>query len=165
MNLSEIQSLNNEELGALAKEMGVIENGAVPRRQELMNKVLHSIADENGNLKASGILSIVSDGYGFLRQSGGQPGSGDVYVSQSQIRRFSLRIGDEISGQVRPPKDGERYFGLVRVEGVNGLDPEASRNRPHFETLTAVFPTQHIILETAVFVSNRVDEQGSSLYC
>ena len=148
MNLAEIQNLNNEQLGELAKEMGVIENGAAPRRQELMNKVLNSIADENGNLQASGILSMVSDGYGFLRQSNGHPGSGDVYVSQSQIRRFGLRTGDEVSGQVRPPKDGERYFGLVRVEGVNGLDPEASRNRPHFEHLTAVFPTVQIKLET-----------------
>lgn len=148
MNLAEIQNLNNEQLGELAKEMGVIENGAAPRRQELMNKVLNSIADENGNLQASGILSMVSDGYGFLRQSNGHPGSGDVYVSQSQIRRFGLRTGDEVSGQVRPPKDGERYFGLVRVEGVNGLDPEASRNRPHFEHLTAVFPTEQIKLET-----------------
>ena len=85
-----------------------------------------TLAEQNGNLKAGGILSIVSDGYGFLRQNGGQPGAGDVYVSQSQIRRFGLRTGDEVFGQVRPPKDGERYFGLVRVEAVNSVDPEAS---------------------------------------
>jgi len=148
MNLEELQKMDNEELLSLAVEMGIAENGSTPKRQELMSKVLHTLAEQNGNLKAGGILSIVSDGYGFLRQNGGQPGAGDVYVSQSQIRRFGLRTGDEVFGQVRPPKDGERYFGLVRVEAVNSVDPEASRNRPHFESLTAIFPLEHIILET-----------------
>ena len=148
MNIAELQNLDNDDLLKLAKEMGVAENGSVSNRHELMSKVLHNLADQNGSLKAGGILSIVADGYGFLRQSSGQPGPGDVYVSQSQIRRFGLRTGDEVSGQVRPPKDGERYFGLVRVEGVNGLDPDASRNRPKFEDLTAIFPTERIVLET-----------------
>ncbi len=148
MNLTELQSLDNEQLIDLAREMGLTENGAVNKRQDLMTRVLNTLSEQNGNLKANGILSIVSDGYGFLRQSEGHQGAGDVYVSQSQIRRFGLRTGDEVLGQVRPPKDGERYFGLVRVEGVNGVDPEASRGRPHFENLTAVFPTQQIVLET-----------------
>ena len=148
MNLTELQSLDNEQLNDLAREMGLTENGAVNKRQELMTRVLNTLSEQNGSLKASGILSIVSDGYGFLRQGEGQQGAGDVYVSQSQIRRFGLRTGDEVLGQVRPPKDGERYFGLVRVEGVNGVDPEASRGRPHFENLTAVFPTEQIVLET-----------------
>ena len=148
MNLTELQSLDNEQLNDLAQEMGLTENGAVQKRQDLMSRVLNTLAEQNGNLKAAGILSIVSEGYGFLRQIGGQQGAGDVYVSQSQIRRFGLRTGDEITGQVRPPKDGERYFGLVRVEGVNGVEPEASRSRPHFENLTAVFPTEQILLET-----------------
>lgn len=148
MNLAEIQSLNNDQLMDLAQEMGVAENGTVPKRHELLSRVLNTLSEQNGHLKASGILSIVADGYGFLRQRSGHPGAGDVYVSQSQIRRFGLRTGDEVSGQVRPPKDGERYFGLVRVEGVNGLDPEVSRNRPHFENLTAIFPNKQIMLET-----------------
>ena len=148
MNLSELQSLNNDELYKLGKELGVFENGNMPHRREMMNKVLANLSEKNGNLKATGILSILNDGYGFLRQSGGTASNSDVYVSQSQIRRFSLRTGDEVSGQVRPPKDGERYFGLVRVEEVNNSEPDRSRRRRHFESLTAIHPTRQIKLET-----------------
>jgi transcription termination factor Rho len=147
MNLAEIQGKTNEDLLEMAVELGVVDNGSTPRRQELLTKVLQSVTDREGNLSASGILAIVSEGYGFLRQDGNSSG-GDVYVSQSQIRRFGLRSGDEISGQVRPPKDGERYFGLVRVETVNGLEPEQSRRRPNFEKLTPIFPTKQIVMET-----------------
>ncbi len=148
MNLAELQSLNNEELYKLGKELGVFENGNMPHRREMMNKVLANLSEKNGNLKATGILSILNDGYGFLRQSGGVASNSDVYVSQSQIRRFSLRTGDEVSGQVRPPKDGERYFGLVRVEQVNNSEPDRSRRRRHFESLTAIHPERQIKLET-----------------
>ena len=153
MDLAELQNQTNEELLKLAVEMGVVENGTMeegttPKRQELLMKVLQAQAEQNGHILASGILSIVSDGYGFLRQNGTYPGTGDVYVSQSQIRRFGLRTGDDVAGQVRPPKDGERYFGLVRVEAVNGVEPEAARSRPHFENLTPIFPTEQIILES-----------------
>ena len=86
--------------------------------------------------------------YFFFLQVGGQQGANDVYVSQSQIRRFSLRTGDEVTGQVRPPKQGERYFGLTRVEEVNGLEPDASRARPKFEKLTPVHPLEQIKLQT-----------------
>ncbi len=96
-----------------------------------------------------GILEIVDDGYGFLRGESLLPGNNDVYVSQSQIRRFGLRTGDYVTGQVRPPKDSEKYYGLLRVENVDGLDPEAAKNRPYFENLTAIFPNQIIDLETA----------------
>ena len=148
MNLAELQSLNNEELYKLGKELGVFENGNMPHRREMMNRVLANLSEKNGNLKATGILSILNDGYGFLRQSGGTASNSDVYVSQSQIRRFSLRTGDEVTGQVRPPKDGERYFGLVRVEQVNDSEPDRSRRRRHFESLTAIHPTRQIGLET-----------------
>ncbi len=148
MNLAELQSLNNEELYKLGKELGVFENGNMPHRREMMTKVLANLSEKNGNLKATGILSILNDGYGFLRQSGGTASNSDVYVSQSQIRRFSLRTGDEVTGQVRPPKDGERYFGLVRVEQVNDSEPDRSRRRRHFESLTAIHPTRQIKLET-----------------
>ena len=148
MNLAELQSLNNEELYKLGKELGVFENGNMPHRREMMNKVLANLSEKNGNLRATGILSILNDGYGFLRQSGGTASNSDVYVSQSQIRRFSLRTGDEVAGQVRPPKDGERYFGLVRVEQVNNSEPDRSRRRRHFESLTAIHPTRQIKLET-----------------
>ena len=149
MNLSELQNLNNEELFKLARELGVLDNGSMPRRQEMMSRVLANMSDKNGSLKASGILNILNDGYGFLRQTGDSVGSNnDVYVSQSQIRRFGLRTGDHVSGQVRPPKDGERYFGLVRVEEVNETIPDRTRRRRHFESLTAIFPTKQIALET-----------------
>ena len=148
MNLAELQSLNNDELYKLGQELGVFENGNQPHRREMMNKVLSNLSEKNGNLKATGILSILNDGYGFLRQSGGTASNSDVYVSQSQIRRFSLRTGDEVTGQVRPPKDGERYFGLVRVEQVNDSEPDRSRRRRHFESLTAIHPTRRIKLET-----------------
>ncbi len=95
-----------------------------------------------------GILDVVDDGYGFLRGESLLPGPNDVYVSQSQIRRFGLRTGDYVTGQVRPPKDSEKYYGLLRVDNINGLDPEAAKSRPYFENLTAIFPNQMINLET-----------------
>ena len=149
MELAELQTKTTEELLAMAVEVGFVDNGGVLKRQDLMMKVLQATAEHDGQIVASGILSIVNDGYGVLRQDGkAYGGGGDVYVSQSQIRRFALRTGDEITGQVRPPKEGERYFGLVRVEAVNQLDPDAARRRPHFEKLTPIFPEEQIILET-----------------
>ena len=140
MDLSELRRKSNEQLIEVAIEIGIAENGATPKRQDLMVKILNHFGEKDGRITATGILSIVNEGYGFLRQDGSHPGAGDVYVSQSQIRRFGLRTGDEVSGNVRPPKDGERYFGLVRVEEVNQVDAESSRNRPHFEYLTPVSP-------------------------
>jgi transcription termination factor Rho len=99
-------------------------------------------------ITTGGILEIVDDGYGFLRGESLLPGQNDVYVSQSQIRRFGLRTGDYVTGQVRPPKDSEKYYGLLRVETVNGVDPEVAKQRPHFGDLTAIFPNQMIDLET-----------------
>lgn len=148
MDISQLQDKTNEELVELATEMGVLDGDSEPRRQELLMTVLKAHAEKNGQIMASGILSIVNDGYGFLKQNGGTSSGGDVYVSQSQIRRFGLRTGDEVAGQVREPKDGERYFGLIRVEAVNGVDPDAARRRPKFESLTPIFPTERIKLET-----------------
>ena len=106
--------------------------------------------EQNGNAVASGILSKANEGYGFLKSTNGhRSNNNDVYVSQSQIRRFGLRPGDEVSGQVRLPKDGERYLSLVRVEEINGIEPDKARERPHFENLTPIFPTQRMTLETA----------------
>src|SRR6476469_8650063 len=104
-------------------------------------------AERDAALTTGGILEIVDDGYGFLRGESLLPGSNDVYVSQSQIRRFGLRTGDYVTGQVRAPKDSEKYYGLLRVEAVNGLEPETAKNRPYFENLTAIFPKQAIDLE------------------
>jgi transcription termination factor Rho len=107
-----------------------------------------SAADREAAIRTGGILEIVDDGYGFLRGESLLPGSNDVYVSQSQIRRFGLRTGDYVTGEVRPPKDSEKYYGLLRVEATNGLDPEVAKARPYFENLTAIFPNEMIDLET-----------------
>jgi transcription termination factor Rho len=149
MDLLELQRYSDDDLKKVAIDLGVPENGVSGRRHDLLRKVLQAYSDrDGGNINVSGILAIVNDGYGFLRQGEVMQGASDVYVSQSQIRRFGLRNGDEVTGQVRPPKDGERYFGLVRVEAVNDLEPDRSRNRPHFERLTPIFPEDQIILET-----------------
>ena len=147
MNLAEIMTKSNDELVKIAVSMGASENGS-HKRHDLVTRVAKAVAEREGPIRATGILSIVNDGYGFLRQDGANSGSSDVYVSQSQIRRFSLRTGDQMLGQVRPPKDGERYFGLVRVEEVNGVQPDVARNRPKFESLTPIFPLQRLQLET-----------------
>src|SRR3990172_8396472 len=105
-------------------------------------------AERESALTTGGILEIVDDGYGFLRGESLLPGANDVYVSQSQIRRFGLRTGDYVTGQVRPPKDSEKYYGFLGVEHVNGVAPEVAKSRPYFENLTAIFPNQMIDLET-----------------
>jgi len=149
MNIAELQSKTDEELLGLAQGINALEDGSAPKRDALLMLLLQAYAEQNGHILATGILSLTSDqGYGFLRSNGHNNKTGDVYVSQSQIRRFGLRSGDQVAGQVRPPKDGERYFGLVRVEAVNGLDPETLSDRPHFERLVPIFPEEHIKLET-----------------
>ncbi|MBH51752.1 MAG: transcription termination factor Rho [Chloroflexi bacterium] len=147
MNVTELQSKSTDELAKLAKEAGLEENSML--RDELVFKLMENDAQQQGFVLAHGVLEIMPDGYGFLRQNGVRPSQGDVYVSQSQIRRFSLRTGDSVTGQVRPPKDSERYFGLIRVEGVNGQDPEKSRGRSHFDNLTPVYPTEQLSLESS----------------
>ncbi len=101
-----------------------------------------------GNLYASGVLEILPEGYGFLRGRSYLPGPSDIYVSISQVRRFSLRMGDMVLGQVRPPKNGEKYFGLLKVSTVNGMDPEQARRRPHFDQLTPIFPNERYTMES-----------------
>ena len=148
MRLAELQEKNDEELLDFAVEEGVVEEGATPRRMDILRKMFKSYSEKDETVDASGILSILNEGYGFLRQNGDQRGSGDVYVSQSQIRRFSLRPGDHVVGNVRPPKDGERYFGLVKVGEVNHSDPDSSKKRAQFEKLTPIFPEELIVMET-----------------
>ena len=148
MNLTELETKSTEELLELARDVGVEGNPSM-RREDIVAKMMRAVAaEQDGPLTASGLLDVVNDGYGFLRSNGMRPSTADVYVSQSQIRRLALRTGDSIMGQVRPPKEGERYFGLTKVETVNEIDPETARKRPTFESLTPVFPTEHIKLET-----------------
>jgi transcription termination factor Rho len=140
----EVKSLN--ELQDLAKDLS-IPNFRRYRKQELIMKILQAQTEQSGLMFRSGILEIMQEGYGFLRTSGYLPGPEDIYVSPSQIKRFGLRVGDEVLGQVRAPKDNEKYYALLRVEAVNGLDPEQARSRPDFEKLTPVFPHERLNLE------------------
>ena len=148
LDILEFQNRTDADLFQEAFELSLYDEGANPKRRDLIAKLITHIAEDNVNIVAKGVLSITNDGFGFLKSKGQSKNSSDVYVSQSQIRRFSLRTGDEIYGQVRPPKNGERYFGLIKVETVNSLEPESSKNRPHFEKLTPIFPEDLLKLET-----------------
>jgi transcription termination factor Rho len=148
-SIAELESKTREDLQEIAKDLGVSGTSAL-KKQDLVIKVLQAQAQRDGNMFAEGILQIVDDGYGFLRGESLLPTVNDVYVSQSQVRRFSLRTGDLVMGQVRAPKESEKYYGLLRVDAVNGVDPEVAKQRPHFEELTAIFPQTLIDLETGV---------------
>ena len=148
MQLAELQAKTDQELFDFALEEDLVEEGPLPKRMDILRKLFKFYTDREENVDACGILSILNDGYGFLRQNSDQRGAGDVYVSQSQIRRFSLRTGDYVLGNVRPPKDGEKYFGLVKVAQVNETDPDSSKRRKRFEDLTPVFPDEIIVMET-----------------
>lgn len=147
INLSELESKTRDELQEMAKSRGVSGYSSL-KKQDLVFKLLRATAEQQGFTFSSGILDIVDDGYGFLRKERLLPGADDVYISQSQIRRFGLRTGDRVSGQVRPPKDGEKYHSLLRVEAVNGIDPELMKSRPLYDSLTPLFPNKMINLET-----------------
>ena len=146
VTIAELEEKTREDLLDIAKNLGVTGCSTL-KKQELVTRVLQAQTEKDGNIFADGVLETMDDGYGFLRGETMLPTVNDVYVSQSQIRRFALRTGDLVTGQVRPPKDSEKYYGLLRVEAVNGLDPEIARQRPAFENLTAVFPDQQIMLE------------------
>jgi len=147
LTITELEGRTREDLLDLAKGLGLSGYSSM-KKQELVVTVLKAQTEREGNIFAEGILQTVEDGYGFLRGTSMLPTVNDVYISQSQVRRFALRTGDLVMGQVRPPKDSEKYYGLLRVEAVNGVDPEVAKQRPHFENLTAVFPDKMIDLET-----------------
>ncbi len=144
----ELEAKSPEELAEMARELEIPTFSRLPR-QEQMVRLLRAQTEKDGQIFGDGILEIIEDGFGFLRGQRFLPGPDDIYVSQSQIRRFGLRTGDRISGQVRPPKDNEKFFSLLRVEAVNGIDPETARRRPSFDSLTPIFPLEMIDLETA----------------
>ena len=147
MNIAELEHSTREQLIELAGGMN-IENAAALPKADLVFRVLQIQAERQGNIFSGGVLSLVDDGFGFLRGDRLIPGPNDVYVSQSQVRRFALRNGDYVTGQVRQPKDSEKYYGLLRVDAVNGMDPEDARRRPYFENLTPIFPNHQLKLET-----------------
>jgi len=151
MEVAELGAKSKDELLVLAHEVGLNDGPSLDnlRWEDLLSRVFHAASAQQA-LVSSGILDVMDEGYGFLRQISSHGGSGDVYISQSQIRRFGLKTGDTVTGQVRPPKEGERYFGLVRVEKINGMESDQvnSRARTQFEHLTPIFPETQIILET-----------------
>jgi transcription termination factor Rho len=147
INVAELESKTLNDLRELAKASGITGVSNL-KKQDLIFKLLQAQTEEAGHTLSDGVLDIVADGYGFLRGERMLPGPNDVYVSQSQIRRFGLRTGDRVWGQIRPPKESERYYSLLRVELINGMDPETARKRPSFDQLTPIFPNEQIKLET-----------------
>jgi transcription termination factor Rho len=150
MNLTELKEKKIGELAGLAREFN-IEGAAGLRKQELIFAILQAQTEKNGFIYGEGVLEILPDGFGFLRCTDYNylQGPDDIYVSPSQIRRFSLRTGDTVSGQIRPPKEGERYFALLKVESINFEDPESTRDKILFDNLTPLYPDQRLELETA----------------
>jgi len=149
MNLSELKHKKINELAALARDLNV-EGAAGLRKQELIFAILQAQVEKNGMISGGGVLEILPDGFGFLRAPDYNylPGPDDIYVSPSQIRRFNLRTGDTIAGQIRPPKEGERYFALLKVENVNFEDPAVARDKILFDNLTPLYPERRLQLET-----------------
>ena len=147
MNMADLEAKTLEELRDIARDFGVSGYTRL-KKSDLILKILKANAESQGYIFGGGVLEIIQDGIGFLRSVDLLPGPDDIYVSQSQIRRFGLRTGDMVIGQVRPPKETEKYYGLLRVEAVNGLDPEAAKQRPVFERLVPIFPKERLKLET-----------------
>ncbi len=148
LDIAELESKTLDQLRDLAKARGISGYSRM-KKQDLILRLLRAQAEAQGYDFRGGVLEITEDGIGFLRSDHFLPGPDDIYVSQSQIRRFGLRTGDMVVGQVRPPKETEKYYGLLRVEAVNGMDPEVAKRRPDFDKLTPIFPNQRINLETS----------------
>jgi transcription termination factor Rho len=150
LDLVELKDMSIQKLNQVAKDMGIA-GAAGLRKQELIFKILQTQAEKSGLIFSEGVLECLPDGFGFLRapEYNYLPGPDDVYVSPSQIRRFDLRTGDTISGQIRPPKEGERYFALIKVDAINFEPPEEARNKIFFDNLTPLYPNERLKLETA----------------
>ncbi|OGN81396.1 MAG: transcription termination factor Rho [Chloroflexi bacterium GWC2_73_18] len=147
MNVSELKDKDLRELVEIGGQLEVGDASGM-RRDELVERIMQRQSERTGQSYAVGLLDVVEEGFGFLRRHGLLPSPDDVYVSSSQIRRFGLRAGDRVAGATRSPKDAEKYWGLLRVDSVNGVDPETARRRPHFDALTPIFPNQLINIET-----------------
>ncbi len=149
MNLKDLKEKRINELITLANDLS-IEGASGMRKQDLIFALLQAELEKNGQIYGEGVLEILPDGFGFLRAPDYNylPGPDDIYISPSQIRRFNLRTGDTVSGQIRPPKESERYFALLKVESVNFEDPEEARNKILFDNLTPLYPQEKFVLET-----------------
>ena len=146
LSIGQLEALTREDLLEMAKGMSLPTMTAL-KKQDIVIKLLQAQTEQDGNMFCSGVLETMDDGYGFLRQSNFLPSNNDIYLSQSQVRRFGLRNGDLVVGQGRAPKNGEKYYSLLRVEAVNDMNPELAKGRPHFKDLTPTFPDELINLE------------------
>src|SRR5579885_3353403 len=148
MKLQDLKSKSPTELLSVAEEFAV-ENASALRKQELMFAILKQLASRDIEITGSGVVEVLQDGFGFLRSpdSNYLPGPDDIYVSPSQIRRFGLRTGDTVEGQIRSPKDGERYFALLKVNKINFDDPDKTRHKIHFDNLTPLYPNSWLKME------------------
>jgi len=146
MELAELETKSVEELQDIAKGLEIQDFDSL-RKQDLTFRILQTQTEQSGLIFGQGVLEILPDGWGFLRHDNFNPAPNDIYVSQSQIKRFGLKTGDWVSGQVRPPKESEKYYGLLRVEAVNQMDPDFARTRRDFEDLTPVYPNERLVLE------------------
>src|ERR1700716_1898763 len=157
ISLAELKEKNITDLARIAKELA-IPGASGMRKQELIFLILKAQTEKNGLIFSEGVLECLPDGFGFLRapEYNYLPGPDDIYVSPSQIRKFDLRTGDTVSGQVRPPKDGERYFALIKVEAVNFEHPDVAREKTLFDNLTPLYPAKRVKLETPTNMSSRV---------
>jgi len=157
MNLQELKQKNPAELINEAEKLG-IENPSTLRKQEILFAILKKLAEKNEQITATGVLEVLQDGFGFLRaiESNYLPGPDDIYVSPSQIRRFGLRTGDSVEGEIRGPKDAERYFALLKVNKINFDNSEKGRNKIAFDNLTPLYPNERIKLEVE---SNKIEKK------
>jgi transcription termination factor Rho len=163
MDIAELKEMNIAALTQIAKDLNVA--GATGmRKQELIFKILQAQTEKNGLIFSEGVLETLPDGFGFLRAPDYNylPGPDDIYVSPSQIRKFDLHTGDTVSGQIRPPKDGERYFALIKVEAINFEHPDIARNKIFFDNLTPLYPSERIRLETS---SDNLSARVMDLMC
>ena len=148
MTVKELEDKTRTELVEIAKSLDIKDLQRIKKR-DIVFPILEAQAKAAGLHFATGVLEILPEGYGFLRRENMRPGPGDVYISQSQIRRFELRTGDQVAGQIREPKDNEKYHGVLKVEAVNGQDPESIRGRPQFDKLVPVYPDERLKMETS----------------
>jgi transcription termination factor Rho len=157
LDLKQLKDMTIEKLCGVAKSVGV-ENPTGMRRQDLIFRVLQRQTEREGLIFGEGVLEVLPEGFGFLRapEYNYLPGPDDIYVSPSQIRRFNLHTGDTVSGQIRPPKEGERYFALIKVEAINFEPPEVAMEKVHFDNLTPLYPEERINLETSDNATSRV---------
>ena len=164
MNLQELKKQTPEELIAQAEKLG-IENPSTLRKQEILFSILKKLADKNEQITGGGVLEVLQDGFGFLRaiESNYLPGPDDIYVSPSQIRKFGLRTGDSVTGEIRAPKDAERYFALLKVNQINFEDPEKGRNKIAFDNLTPLYPDEQLKMEIEKNVVEKKPDQTARL--